>query len=179
MTENETFLLGLLRENGFRRGNFTLSSGKQSDFFIDCKKIALSAIGHNYIGRVLYDRLHNNIDVDAVAGVELGGCPLASAVSMYSLDEDITVDALYVRKTVKEHGTKATVEGMFKKGDTVLLLEDVVTTGGSSLRAVETLREAGLIVCGVLALVDRSEGGKETIDKVVPFTSIFTRVNFM
>jgi orotate phosphoribosyltransferase len=175
-------LLELLRERSFRRGTFTLASGRQSDFFIDCKQTVLTARGHLLVGQVMFDALAALPPCEAVAGVALGGCPLASAVSLTSEQRGRPLPALYVRKQTKDHGTKRLVEGdaALREGMPVVLLEDVITTGGSTLKAVESLRSAGATVAGVVVLVDRREGGAEALDATnLPWTSIFTRLDFI
>ncbi len=176
-------LLELLRTHGFRRGRFTLTSGRESDFFIDCKPTVLRAEGHVLAGRCLLAALRTLPGpIDAVAGVELGGCPLASAVAMTSFLDGDPIDAVYVRKAPKAHGTKNQLEGAahLAKGARLVIAEDTVTTGGSTLRAVEQIRALGFEVAGVLAIVDRSEGGAEAIRAAgLPFVSLFVRRDFM
>ncbi|HMJ11480.1 MAG TPA: phosphoribosyltransferase family protein, partial [Polyangiaceae bacterium] len=134
-------LLELLRERSFERKRVRLASGKESDFFIDCKQTVLTAEGHALSGNLLFDALAELPACDAVAGVELGGCPLASAVSLVSHQRGRDLPALYVRKQQKDHGSAKLVENdkALFPGIRVVLLEDVITTGGSSLRAVEAL----------------------------------------
>jgi orotate phosphoribosyltransferase len=175
-------LIELLTERSFERRSVTLASGKQSDFFIDCKQTVLGAEGHALVGELLLEILDELPACDAVGGVELGGCPLASAVSLVSFQKGRNLPALYVRKERKDHGTTKLVEGdkaMFP-GIRVALLEDVVTTGASSLKAVETLRAAGANVVGIAALVDRLEGGAEAVrDAGLPLVVLSTRRDFM
>jgi orotate phosphoribosyltransferase len=176
-------LLDLLRELSFRRERVVLASGRESDFFIDCKQTVLTAEGHAYAGELLLRAIGRlKIRPLAVSGVELGGCPLASAVSMASYLNGAPLDAIYVRKDAKTHGSKRLLEGgtRLAKGSPVALLEDVVTTGGSTLAADAKLREAGYSVAGVIALVDRLEGGRQAIEARGLFLdSIFTRKDFM
>jgi len=176
-------LLELLRERGFRRGKFVLSSGKESDFFIDCKPAVLSAEGHALVGRALFRRIRDVLGpVSAVAGVELGGCPLASAVAYTSWAEGDRVDAVYIRKSSKEHGTRKLLEGAdhLAPGAKLAIVEDTVTTGGSTLRAIQAVRGAGFEVAGVIAVVDRLEGGSAAIrDASVPFSALYDRSDFM
>lgn len=181
-------LLELLRRDAYRQGTFTLASGKTSDFFIDCKKVILSAESHVLIGQVLFDTLATlEADpngavgtLDCVAGVVLGGCPLASAVALTSHLRGRPWNALYVRKEAKEHGTRALVEGVAPKGARVALLEDVLTTGGSSRAAIDRLREAGFEVPVVMALVDRREGGVEALRAHgVTVATLFAREDFV
>ena len=143
-------LIQLLAERSFERRKVILASGKESDFFIDCKQTMLTAEGHALVGELMFDLLSLIPECEAVGGVELGGCPLASAVSLVSFQRGRPLNALYVRKAKKDHGTTKLVEGdkSLKPGLKVALLEDVVTTGGSSLKAVESLKEAGAQVVG-------------------------------
>jgi len=176
-------LLELLRERGFRRGNFVLSSGNESDFFIDCKPAVLSAEGHVLVGKALLDRIRDVVgSVSAVAGVELGGCPLASAVACASWADGGPVDAVYIRKSTKDHGTQKMLEGADRLGDNakLVIVEDTVTTGASTLRAVQAVRDAGFDVAGVIAVVDRLEGGAAAIrDAGVSFSTLYDRTDFM
>lgn len=174
-------LLELLRDRSFERKRVVLASGKESDFFIDCKQTALTAEGHALIGALMFEEAEK-LNVVAVAGVELGGCPLASAVALVSFAKDAPLDAIYVRKATKDHGSQRMIEGNTRlaKGARVVLLEDVVTTGGSTIKAMGTLRDAGYVVAGVLALVDRLEGGREAIEgNGVSLTALFTRKDFI
>jgi orotate phosphoribosyltransferase len=175
-------LLELLRTLSFARRRVTLASGRESDFFIDCKQAVLTAEGHALVGELLLLALERLPGVAAVAGVELGGCPLASAVSTASARSARPLDALYLRKGAKEHGTRRLIEGgtRLPAGAGVALLEDVVTTGGSTLAAADKLREAGFSIAGVIALVDRLEGGREAIvAQGLVFEAIYTRADFM
>ena len=178
---SEARLLELLKQRSYERRKVVLASGRESDFFIDCKQTILTAEGHALTGRLMLDALASLPACRAVAGVELGGCPLASAVSLVSFQAGRPLDALYVRKAVKDHGSKRRVEGdrSLEKGMAVVLLEDVVTTGGSSLNAVAALAEAGAVVVGILALVDREEGGRETITGAgLAFHALYRKSDF-
>jgi orotate phosphoribosyltransferase len=166
-------LVELLTARSFEKRKVVLASGKESDFFIDCKQTILTAEGHYLVGELMLDALASFEPCEAVAGVELGGCPLASAVSLTSHTRSLASDsnerplaAFYVRKEAKDHGTKKLVEGdkALHPGIPVAMLEDVITTGGSTLKAIEKLESAGAKVVGVVALVDRDEGGREAIE---------------
>lgn len=175
-------LVALLSQLSFEKKRVVLASGKESDFFIDCKQTILTAEGHALTGRLMFEALARFEPCEAVAGVELGGCPLASAVSLWSFLEKRPLPAFYVRKEVKDHGSKRLIEGdrALVPGMAVALLEDVVTTGGSTLKAIDKLRAAGAKVVGVVALVDRREGGREAFEEAkVPFTSIASRLDFL
>ncbi len=175
-------LLELLRALAFERKRVVLASGKESDFFIDCKRVVLRAEGHALAAEVMLDGLARLPPCVAVAGVELGGCPLASAVALTSFRRGVPVDALYVRKDAKNHGSRRMIEGdtHLAPGAAVALLEDVVTTGGSTLQAAAKLHGAGYPIVGVVALVDRLEGGREAIEsRGLSFLAAFTRDDFM
>jgi orotate phosphoribosyltransferase len=183
VSDRRTRFIELLRERSFERKKVILASGRESDFFIDCKQTMLTAEGHALAGEIVYDLLKELPECDAVAGVELGGCPIASAVSLVSFQRGAkNLPALYVRKAQKDHGSKKLVEGdkALFSGIRVALLEDVVTTGGSSLKAVESLKAVGANVVGIVALVDREEGGAETIREAgLPLVTVSKRRDFM
>lgn len=175
-------MVALLRDRSFERKKVVLASGRESDFFIDCKQSILTAEGHALVGELMFAALDALPACEAVAGVELGGCPLASAVSLVSHLRGRDLAALYVRKEVKDHGSRRLVEGdrALRPGMPVVILEDVITTGGSTLKAVEKLKLAGASVVGVVALVDRLEGGAEAIRAAgLPLVSICTRRDFI
>ncbi|WP_437928294.1 orotate phosphoribosyltransferase [Sorangium sp. So ce291] len=181
-TSERERLVALLRERSFEHKRVVLASGRESDFFIDCKQSVLTAEGHALVGSLMFEALAALPRCEAVAGVELGGCPLASAVSLTSFLRGRPLPALYVRKEVKDHGSRRLVEGDrgLVPGMPVAILEDVITTGGSTLKAVEKLGAAGASVVGVIALVDRLEGGAEAIRAAgLPLVSICTRRDFL
>ncbi len=183
MTEARGRLLELLRTLSFQRRRVTLASGRESDFFIDCKQAVLTAEGHALIGPLMRDAIVAfAVRAHAVAGVELGGCPLASAVSYASFQAGAPLDAIYVRKESKDHGSKRLLEGdgRVPDGAAVAIVEDVITTGGSTMKAAEKLRAAGHPIAGVVALVDRLEGGREALEaEGFAVTALFTRTDFI
>ncbi len=182
MSQKRARLVELLSQLSFEKKKVTLASGRESNFFIDCKQTILTAEGHALVGELMFDALAELGEVDAVGGVELGGCPLASAVSLVSFQRGAPLPALYVRKERKDHGSAKRIEGdkALRPGLRVALLEDVVTTGGSSLKALEVLREAGCQVAGIIALVDRQEGGREAIEAAgVRLVTLATKRDFM
>lgn len=180
MTTPRTRLLNLLRSRSISSGRVELASGRTSDFFVDCKQAVLTAEGHALAGVVLLDEVKVFGRIDAIAGVELGGCPLASAVATVSFMRGCPIDAIYVRKEAKGHGSKRLLEGNDRiPPGGIVLLEDVITTGASALRAAKRLQEAGYWVAGIVALVDRLEGGREAIEAArIRFRSVFTRADF-
>ncbi len=153
-------LLSLLTKFAYKEGDFTLSSGAKSSYYINCKQVTLRADGALIIGRLFFSLLPE--DTQAVAGLTLGADPLVSAVSVVSAYGDRPIPALIIRKEPKGHGTKAYLEGpSLAKGSKVVVLEDVVTTGRSAMLAVERLQAAGYQVEQIMALVDRKQGGRE------------------
>jgi orotate phosphoribosyltransferase len=171
-------LVRLLATRSAKRGDFVLASGRRSSLYIDCRLTTMSPEGQLLIGREGLATLRGTgWGVDAVGGLTLGADPIAYAIAHASAlaweqGSGQLVRGLTVRKEPKQHGTGKRVEGPFHAGDRVVVVEDVITTGGSALKAVEAIREAGGVVMGVLALVDREEGGREALEqaglKVVP-----------
>jgi orotate phosphoribosyltransferase len=155
-------LLLLLAERAYRHGRFTLASGRISDHYVNCKPVSLSGHGLALLGSLMLERVDPG--ALAVAGLTLGADPLVSAVAMQAALTGRSLDALIVRKEAKGHGTGAWLEGPLPPaGSRISVLEDVVTTGGSALKAVRQLREAGYAVDQVVAIVDRQEGGLEAM----------------
>jgi len=164
MTDHER-LLAMLAERSARRGHFTLASGRQSTLYIDARQTTMSPDGLALVGPLGLAALESSgWRVDAVGGLTLGADPISYAVAYASALVGRPVRAFTVRKEAKAHGTGKLVEGPFRAGDRVAVVEDTLTTGGSALRAVEAVRAAGGVVAGVLALVDREEGGREAIE---------------
>ncbi|MEO8333327.1 MAG: orotate phosphoribosyltransferase [bacterium] len=157
-------LVALLAERSARQGDFTLASGRKSTLYIDARLTTMSPEGLALIGPIALTTLREvGWKIDAVGGLTLGADPISYAIAYASTTSNQMIRAFTVRKEVKAHGTGRLIEGPFRKGDTVAIVEDVITTGGSALRAVEAVRTAGGIVAGILALVDREEGGKEAL----------------
>jgi orotate phosphoribosyltransferase len=160
-------LVDMLARRSAKRGDFTLASGKRSSLYIDARLTTMSPDGLALIGplglRAVYEL---DPEVDSVGGLTLGADPIAYAIAYASAlnRPHGLVRAFTVRKEAKSHGTGKLIEGSFQSGDSVVIIEDVITTGGSALRAVEAVRAAGGKIAGVLALVDREEGGREAIE---------------
>ena len=167
-------LAALLAERSAKRGNFTLASGKQSTLYIDARLTTMSPDGLTLIGPLGFAAIEQaGWQADAVGGLTLGADPVAYAVSYASAVAGRPVRAFTVRKEAKQHGTGKLIEGPFREGDRVVVVEDVITTGGSALRAIAAVRAAGGTVVGVLAVVDREEGGREAIEAAeVPVLSL-------
>lgn len=180
-------LRAILRERAYTPGLVTLASGKQSDFYIDCRKVALTGQGHQLIGHAFLGQLqaleaHLKEEFAGCAGMALGAVPLASALSLIAYQEDRDLAAVVVRKEAKAHGTGNQVEGadIFQRGDKLILLEDVVTSGGSAIKAINALRDSGFIVEHALCLVDREEGGAANLAEAgVTLHPLFRRADFM
>ncbi len=174
-------LLELLRVNAFQEREVVLSSGRTSNFYIDCKQVSLDAEGATLIGALFHAAI-NELAPNAVAvgGLTLGADPLATATSVTSFLQGRPRAAFLVRKEPKAHGTNQWVESTrLPAGAEVVILEDVVTTGASTLRAIERARLAGLHVVHALGLVDRLEGGREAVIEQTPLTTLFTRRDFL
>ena len=170
-------LLQLLKKDAYKKGEFTLSSGKTSQHYVNCKPVILSGEGLTLVGTLFLDFIEE--DSVAVGGLTLGADPLVSAVALTSwldFDRRTKLDALIVRKQAKGHGTQAWIEGRLPlKGSKVTVLEDVTTTGGSSIKAVEKLRDAGYVVNRVVSVIDRQEGAVDAMkDAGLELCSIFT-----
>jgi orotate phosphoribosyltransferase len=167
-------LLDLLCQLAYKEGDFVLSSGQKSTYYINGKQVTLHPEGAVATARILLSMLP--ADTDAVAGLTLGADPIVSAVSVVSVYEGKSIPALIIRKEAKGHGTQAYIEGAtLKPSAKVVVLEDVVTTGQSAMKAVERLRAAGYHVDRVLTLVDREQGGAQFYaEQGLNFETIFT-----
>ena len=153
-------LLELLKKYAYKKGEFKLSSGKTSEHYVNCKPVTLTGRGLTLASLLLL----SNVKTDYVAGLTLGADPLVSGVALVSALDGRLVNALIVRKEPKGHGTQAWIEGPeLKEGTKVTVLDDVVTSGGSAIKASEKLRDAGYVVERVVAIVDRQEGGEDAI----------------
>ena len=144
------------------QGEFTLASGKKSDYYFDGKKLTLSPEGAYWVGKAMFDEL-TEIDVDAIGGLAIGADPIVTAVALISHLEGKPIPAFIVRDVAKEHGTKRKIEGHLKPGSRVAIVEDVITTGGSVLRAIEAVEAVNCKVVKVIVLVDRHEGGSDKL----------------
>ncbi len=154
----------LLLERSVRHGDFVLASGQRSSFYIDCRPTTMSAEGMVVIGRLGLAAIRAaGWHPRAVGGLTMGADPVAYAIAAASLGSDVQMDAFSVRKEAKGHGTGRGIEGNFGVGFEVVIVEDVITTGGSAKKAIEAVEEAGGTVLGVLAVVDRGEGGRAAL----------------
>jgi orotate phosphoribosyltransferase len=164
MTDAER-LAALLRERSVTFGDFLLSSGLRSSYYIDARKTTMSAEGLDLIGRLGLAAIRSlGWAPAAVGGLTLGADPVAYAIARASVDSPPQVQAFSVRKAAKDHGTRRLVEGNFSAGDPVVIIEDVITSGGSARQAIDAIRAADGVVLGVLAVVDREQGGRQAIE---------------
>lgn len=177
MTEKAR-LKKIIIELSYEKRNVTLASGRQSDFYFDGKQTTLHPEGGYLTGKLFFEAIKDVEGVEGVGGLTLGADPIATATSVVSFLEGKPVPGFIIRKEPKGHGTGAWLEGRknLKPGSKVVIVEDVVTSGGSSLKAIKRAEEEGLVVLGVVTLVDREEGGRENIEKEGYWLkSIFTK----
>ena len=168
-------LLRLLAQKSFRLGDFTLSSGAHSDYYIDCRTTTLDSRGAQLTGRVFWEEIRQRQwKPQAIGGLTLGADPIVVAVAVTSGE----LNGFLVRKAEKQHGTGQRIEGFREKGARVVIVDDVCTTGGSTVQAIEAARDFGFVVIGVMCLVERQEAkGRPAVEKAAspaPFISIFT-----
>ena len=158
---------------------FTLASGRISNFYFNCKPTTLDPEGMNLIGSIIFDMVKDS-SITAAGGLTLGADPIANALSVISYQKGKPIKSFIVRKDVKGHGTRSAIEGSVQAGERVLIIDDVITTGGSTITAIEQARKAGLTVDGVITLIDREEGGRENIQQHVEnIRSVLTRTEVM
>lgn len=187
MSDTAAALKTILLEKSVRTGIFTLASGKESDLYIDCRVTALDPFGANLIGKLGWAAVRERIQaqelaIDAIGGMTLGADPISLAVGMTSAvaNPDEALQVFTVRKEPKGHGRGKQIEGNFKSGDTVIVVDDVITTGGSTIKAIDVIEREGGKVAFALVLVDREEGGREVIEaRGVPVLALFSRSSLL
>ena len=158
---------------------FTLASGRKSNYYFNCKPTTLDPEGMNLIGTILFNMLKDS-DITAAGGLTLGADPIANALSVISYQKSKPIKSFIVRKDAKDHGTKSSIEGNIRPGEKVVIIDDVITTGASTITAIQQAQEAGLIVDKVVTLIDREEGGRENIlHHINNIESVFTRTEIM
>ena len=181
MEENRKKLFEIIKEKSFiYRENppFTLVSGKQSPYYFNCKTTTLDPEGCFLIGQLMFDRI-KDLDIDAVGGLTLGADPISLSVSMEAFRNGRKIYPLIVRKEPKKHGTEKWIEGILDKVRNVIAIDDVITTGKSTIQAIERMRESGLDVNTAFVVIDREEGGRENIEALdVKVISLFKKSEF-
>jgi orotate phosphoribosyltransferase len=176
-------LRDIIRKRSFGRGNITLASGRKSDFYFNLKPTMLDAEGAALLAELTLDALAAE-RIDYVGGLEMGAVPLAGAIAQLSFMRGAPIQAFFVRKKPKEHGARLAVEGLAPgeslAGKRVVIVEDVTTTGGSAVKAVEAVRDAGAEIVMVFTMVDREEGADETFREAgLPFRSLYRAAEFL
>ncbi len=178
MQYNRQALIDLISDKALKFGDFTLASGKKASFYLDCRKVTLDSRGANLIAAGMLELMAEDYP-DAVGGMAIGADPITGAIITLAGQTDRPLRGFIVRKEAKQHGTGQSVEGPVKAGDRVVVVEDVVTTGGSALRAIDQAREFGLEVIGACTIIDRLAGGAKAFsDKGVPLQSLLTINDF-
>ncbi len=172
MGDVRTRLLELLKARAVRFGDFTLASGQKSSFYINSKDVLFHSEAAWLLGEMIWQAT-NDLDLQAVGGLEVGAIPMATATVMRYHDHGRKLEGFFVRKSAKEHGSKSLIEGTLKRGDRVAILDDVLTTGESALRAVKAVEEAGGVVRRIVCIVDRLQGAREKL-AAYDFRSLFT-----
>jgi orotate phosphoribosyltransferase len=177
MEQKKARLLALLKEKSFRyspEAPFKLASGRESPYYVDCRPVTHSAEGLALIGEVIFEMLRDQ-GVQAVGGLTMGADPMAHAVALISYQAGQPINAFSVRKFFKGYGAGGRLVGPVQPGERVVVLEDVITTGGSALEAIKACREFGLTVARVIILVDREEGGRGAMEQEIPqVQAVFT-----
>lgn len=168
----------LVREKALKFGDFTLASGKKAKYYLDGKQVTLDSSGSRLVGEGILDLLGDELPA-AVGGMSIGADPITAAVVTIAGVRGQALSGFLVRKEAKGHGTEKYIEGPVKPGDRVAIVEDVVTTGGSSLLAIERCEQFGLVVTRVIAIIDRMEGGRQAFEaRGYPFASLLTIQDF-
>ena len=174
----ENKLRALLIKKSFKYSNkpvFTLASGRKSQFYIDCKMTTLYSKGMVYTGNIIYDMIAD-LSVKGIGGLTLGADPIAQATAMIAGQKGSDLISFVIRKEPKKHGLMKWIEGDIHSGDRIVIIDDVITTGGSTIQAIDKAEESGLYIVKVLVLVDREEGGRENIrDRGYEVESVFTK----
>ena len=175
-------LIEMILEKSFKlsdRPTFKLASGKLSNYYINCKPTTLDPEGMNIIGNIIFDKIKDE-KIDVIGGLSFGADPIANAVALISYQKGKPVKSFSVREKTKDHGIIKKLEGDVHKGERAVIIDDVITTGESTIKAITSAKDAGLDVVKAIALIDREEGGKEKILKhIKDFESMITRTRLM
>ena len=183
MSNAKSELLQILLDKSIKTGHFILASGKESDLYCDCRITALDARGANLIGEVGWQLVQDEIlpkfpEACSIGGMTMGADPISLAIGMYSANAEKPLCVFTVRKEAKDHGRGKRIEGNFAAGQQVIVVDDVITTGGSTLKAIDAIEAEGGKVVAALVLVDRQEGGREAIEsRGIPVFPMYTRAS--
>lgn len=183
MSNAKSELLQILLDKSIKTGHFILASGKESDLYCDCRITALDARGANLIGEVGWQMVQDEIlpkfpEACSIGGMTMGADPISLAIGMYSANAEKPLCVFTVRKEAKDHGRGKRIEGNFAAGQQVIVVDDVITTGGSTLKAIDAIEAEGGKVVAALVLVDRQEGGREAIEsRGIPVFPMYTRAS--
>ena len=179
MSAARSELLALLAEKSFKLGHFKLSSGATSDYYVDCRTTTLHARGARLVGEVVLDEIaKRGWKAEAIGGLTMGADPIAVSAALVSGERNAPMHAFLVRKAEKQHGTGQLIEGFRQSGARVVIVDDVCTTGASTIQAIEAARQAGFEIVGVLCLLEREDaGGRVNVERAAapaPFVALFT-----
>jgi orotate phosphoribosyltransferase len=187
MNDLKSQLKSILLEKSVRTGTFTLASGKTSDLYVDCRVTALDPVGATLIGAIGWDLVEKELlpkfpQVSCIGGMTMGADPISLAIGMTGAlkKADHLLQVLTIRKEAKDHGRGRRIEGNFQSGDSVIVVDDVITTGGSTLKAIDAIEAEGGKVLAAVVLVDREEGGRQAIEaRGIPVFPLFTRTTLL
>jgi orotate phosphoribosyltransferase len=173
-------LQALIKEQALKFGNFTLASGKQANYYLDCKQVTLNARGACLIGESILEKIQSLGPLpDSVGGMAIGADPITAAIITIAGLKKLSLTGVLIRKEAKGHGLQKYIEGPVQPGQSIVIVEDVVTTGGSSILAIERCQEFGLQVASVICIIDRLQGGEANFAaKGIPLHSLFTIRDF-
>jgi orotate phosphoribosyltransferase len=176
-TASRSRLLELFKKRAFSFGNFTLASGKQSSYYINSKKAIFNSEAVALLGDLLWEA-SKDLNVQAMGGLEVGAIPMATAAAMRYAQEGRPLEGFFVRKQAKTHGSQERIEGVLESGMRVVMVDDVLTTGGSVIQAIEEVEKRGATIAAVICIVDRLEGARELLASRYPFSPMFTIHDF-
>ena len=176
-TQSKDRLLQLFKKRAFSFGNFTLASGKTSTYYINSKKAIFQSEAVALLGEQLWE-MTKDLNIQAMGGLEVGAIPMAAAAAMRYHQDGKALEGFFVRKQAKSHGSQERIEGVLEKGMRVAMVDDVLTTGGSVMQAIEEVEKRGGVIVAVICIVDRLEGARELLAPKYPFMPMFTIRNF-
>jgi orotate phosphoribosyltransferase len=168
-------LLSLIRHRAYKSGQFKLASGRISDFYFDGKQVELMPEGAYLIGELVYEEIKDG-EFDAIGGLAVGAVPMVTSAVISCFHHEVAIEGIFVRPVAKSHGTQQVIEGKLERGDRVVIVDDVATSGSSLIQAIEAVEQAGATVGLVLVIVNRQEGAEDRFrERGLPFRSIFTK----